>query len=111
MERAKDASIVGIVAGTLGVDGYRAAIDRVRHLVRVFVVPEPTDTNYVVDDTCSPWPQVAMAGKKSYTFLVGKPNPAKLGNFPECEVGHPRGAIRGAAWRTRGPLYRLCDAF
>lgn len=26
------------------------------------------------------------AGKKSYTFLMGKPNPAKLANFPEVEV-------------------------
>ena len=58
VERAKDASIVGIIAGTLSVAGARRALDRVRRLAEA-------------------------AGKKTYTFLVGKPNPAKLGNFPE----------------------------
>ena len=27
-----------------------------------------------------------IAGKKSYTMLMGRPNPAKLANFPECDV-------------------------
>jgi diphthamide biosynthesis protein 2 len=27
-----------------------------------------------------------QAGKKTYTLLMGKPNPAKLANFPELEV-------------------------
>lgn len=27
-----------------------------------------------------------QAGKKTYTLLMGKPNPAKLANFPEIEV-------------------------
>ncbi|KAG0592800.1 hypothetical protein KC19_1G282000 [Ceratodon purpureus] len=61
VERAKDASIVGIVVGTLGVAGYNEAIQRVREIV-------------------------ASAGKKSYTMLMGRPNPAKLANFPECDV-------------------------
>ena len=61
VERAKDASIVGIIAGTLSVAGARHALDRVRRLAEA-------------------------AGKKTYTFLVGKPNPAKLGNFPEVGV-------------------------
>lgn len=26
------------------------------------------------------------AGKKTYTFLIGKPTPAKLANFPEIDV-------------------------
>ncbi|GAA0173407.1 hypothetical protein LIER_27031 [Lithospermum erythrorhizon] len=26
------------------------------------------------------------AGKKVYTFVMGRPNPAKLANFPECDV-------------------------
>lgn len=61
VERAKDSSIVGIVVGTLGVAGYNEAIQRVREIV-------------------------AAAGKKSYTMLMGRPNPAKLANFPECDV-------------------------
>lgn len=26
---------------------------------------------------------ITQAGKKSYTFVMGRPNPAKLANFPE----------------------------
>ena len=51
----------GIVVGTLGVAGYREAVDAVRALAR-------------------------RAGKRTYTLLVGKPSPAKLANFPEVEV-------------------------
>lgn len=29
---------------------------------------------------------ICIAGKKSYTMLMGRPNPAKLANFPECDV-------------------------
>jgi len=67
VQRAREAPIVGIVAGTLGVAGYRGALERVRSLAE-------------------------RAGKKTYTLLVGKPNPAKLGNFPEV-----RGAAMGEA--------------
>ena len=38
-----------------------------------------------------------QAGKKTYTMLMGKPNPAKLANFPEVEifvmVADPQGMI------------------
>lgn len=29
---------------------------------------------------------VTRAGKKAYTLVMGKPNPAKLANFPEVEI-------------------------
>lgn len=29
---------------------------------------------------------ITAAGKKAYTLVMGKPNPAKLANFPECDV-------------------------
>lgn len=61
VERAKNASIVGIVVGTLSSAGYLTVIKRLRSII-------------------------SAAGKKSYTFVMGKPNPAKLANFPECEV-------------------------
>lgn len=51
----------GILVGTLGVAGYRDAIDQVRRLAQA-------------------------AGKKTYTLLMGKPSPAKLANFPEVEI-------------------------
>ena len=47
--------------GTLGVAGFLQAAEEVRRLARA-------------------------AGKKTYTLLMGKPNPAKLANFPEVEV-------------------------
>ncbi|XP_059655042.1 uncharacterized protein LOC132302174 isoform X2 [Cornus florida] len=46
VEKAKDANIIGILVGTLGVG----------------------------------------AGKKAYTLVMGRPNPAKLANFPECDI-------------------------
>ncbi|KAK7508182.1 hypothetical protein BaRGS_00000421 [Batillaria attramentaria] len=61
IERAKDASIVGIVVGTLGVAHTQDMISYLKTLLR-------------------------SAGKKSYTFVVGKLNPAKLGNFMEVDV-------------------------
>ncbi|XP_067679794.1 2-(3-amino-3-carboxypropyl)histidine synthase subunit 2-like isoform X2 [Haliotis asinina] len=61
IEQIKDASIVGIVAGTLGVANYLEVISRLKKLIKV-------------------------AGKKSYTFVVGKLNVAKLANFMEIDV-------------------------
>lgn len=29
---------------------------------------------------------ITKAGKKSYTFVMGRPNPAKLANFPEVNL-------------------------
>ncbi|EFJ45866.1 hypothetical protein VOLCADRAFT_118233, partial [Volvox carteri f. nagariensis] len=58
VERARSANIVGLLVGTLGSAGFRHVISSLRRLA-------------------------IAAGKKTYTFLMGKPNPAKLGNFPE----------------------------
>ncbi|KAL0328253.1 UNVERIFIED_CONTAM: 2-(3-amino-3-carboxypropyl)histidine synthase subunit [Sesamum calycinum] len=61
VEKAKDANMIGILVGTLGAAGYLHMIHRMRELI-------------------------TKAGKKSYTFVMGRPNPAKLANFPECDV-------------------------
>ncbi|ESO86068.1 hypothetical protein LOTGIDRAFT_195492 [Lottia gigantea] len=61
IERIKDADIVGIVIGTLGVNNYLDVIHRIKQLLK-------------------------MAGKKFYTFVVGKLNTAKLGNFLEIDA-------------------------
>lgn len=61
VERAKAASIVGILAGTLAAAGFRDAISLIRAAAHA-------------------------ADKKTYTFVMGKPNPAKLANFPEVQV-------------------------
>lgn len=61
VEKAKDANIVGILVGTLGVAGYLHIIEQMKELIK-------------------------RAGKKSYTLVMGRPNPAKLANFPECDV-------------------------
>ncbi|KAI3448705.1 hypothetical protein Pfo_005370 [Paulownia fortunei] len=60
-EKAKDANMIGILVGTLGSAGYLHMIHQMRELI-------------------------TKAGKKSYTFVMGRPNPAKLANFPECDV-------------------------
>ncbi|KAG2430011.1 hypothetical protein HYH02_013839 [Chlamydomonas schloesseri] len=61
VEKARAANIVGILVSTLATGGFLDVISALRRLV-------------------------AGADKKSYTFLIGKPNPAKLGNFPEVDV-------------------------
>ncbi|KAL8555102.1 hypothetical protein ACS0TY_003053 [Phlomoides rotata] len=61
VEKAKDANMIGILVGTLGAAGYLHMIHQMRELI-------------------------SKAGKKSYTFVMGRPNPAKLANFPECDV-------------------------
>ncbi|XP_072023483.1 2-(3-amino-3-carboxypropyl)histidine synthase subunit 2-like [Amphiura filiformis] len=61
VEKGKDANVVGIVVGTLGVRDYLAVIAHLKEIIK-------------------------KAGKKSYTFLVGKLNVAKLANFMEVDV-------------------------
>lgn len=54
------AGVIGILVNTLSVSNYLASIDIIRR-------------------------KISGAGKKSYTFVVGKLNPAKLANFAEVE--------------------------
>lgn len=61
VEKAKDADIVGILVGTLGVAGYLSMIHQIKEMI-------------------------TKAGKKAYTLVMGRPNPSKLANFPECNV-------------------------
>jgi len=61
IEKTKDAERIGILVGTLGTANYSDIIQRLRDRIR-------------------------GAGKRCYTFLVGKPNVAKLANFPEIDV-------------------------
>lgn len=61
IEKAKDAKIIGILVGTLGVSNYLSTINHLKELIK-------------------------NAGKKSYTLVVGKINSAKLANFPEIDV-------------------------
>ncbi|KAJ3217665.1 Diphthamide biosynthesis protein 2 [Dinochytrium kinnereticum] len=61
MQRAKDANVIGIVVGTLGIADYHTLIVDLKHLI-------------------------ISAGKKPYIIAVGKPNVAKLGNFLDVDV-------------------------
>lgn len=61
IERAKDANVVGILVGTLGVADYLTIIQQLKEAIH-------------------------RAGKKSYMFVVGKLNVAKLANFPEIDI-------------------------
>ncbi|KAH0618697.1 hypothetical protein JD844_018119 [Phrynosoma platyrhinos] len=61
VERARDAQVVGIVVGTLGVADYLSVLEHLRDIIH-------------------------KAGKRSYTLAVGKPNPAKLANFLEIDI-------------------------
>lgn len=61
VERAKDANVVGILVGTLGVANYLSIIQQLKETIR-------------------------RAGKKSYMFAMGKLNVAKLANFLEIDI-------------------------
>merc|ERR1719427_2648883 len=61
VEKAKDAERIGLLVGTLGTANFGDILGRLRKTIKT-------------------------AGKKVYTFLVGKPNVAKLANFPEIDV-------------------------
>lgn len=61
IERAKDAGVVGILVGTLGVADYLSIIQQLKEAIH-------------------------RAGKKSYTFAMGKLNVAKLANFLEIDI-------------------------
>jgi diphthamide biosynthesis protein 2 len=61
VQKAKDASIFGILVGTLSVARYRDVLVRVKRLLKCM-------------------------GRKYYTFIVGKINVAKLANHSEVDV-------------------------
>ncbi|KAM4606775.1 2-(3-amino-3-carboxypropyl)histidine synthase subunit 2 [Polymixia lowei] len=61
IERAKDANVVGILVGTLGVADYLTIIQQLKETIH-------------------------RAGKKSYMFAMGKLNVAKLANFLEIDI-------------------------
>ncbi|XP_075037757.1 2-(3-amino-3-carboxypropyl)histidine synthase subunit 2 [Mixophyes fleayi] len=61
IEKARDAQVVGILVGTLGVSDYLSALSHLKTIIH-------------------------RAGKKSYMLSMGKLNPAKLANFPEVDI-------------------------
>jgi len=61
VEKTKDASRIGLLVGTLGSQQCTEMLEKLRKVIK-------------------------GAGKRAYTFLVGKPNVAKLANFPEIDV-------------------------
>lgn len=61
IERAKDANVVGILVGTLGVADYLSIIEQLKETIK-------------------------RAGKKSYIFAMGKLNVPKLANFLEIDI-------------------------
>ncbi|ORY96132.1 diphthamide biosynthesis protein 2 [Syncephalastrum racemosum] len=60
VQKAKDADTIGIVVGTLGVASYMNIIDHLKNVIRA-------------------------SGRKSYTFVMGKLNVAKMANFAEVD--------------------------
>ncbi|KAG1234090.1 hypothetical protein G6F68_002815 [Rhizopus microsporus] len=60
VQKAKDAETIGIVVGTLGVASYLNIIDHLKRIIRA-------------------------SGRKSYLFVMGKLNVAKMANFMEID--------------------------
>lgn len=76
VEKAKDANMIGILVGTLGAAGYLHMIHHMKELI-------------------------TKAGKKAYTFVMGRPNPSKLANFPECNVFINVACAQTALWDSK----------
>jgi diphthamide biosynthesis protein 2 len=117
MEKARGAGVIGLLVGTLGAAGYLDALEALRQLAKAvsrvvlagcfgWVVgnartgsssKSSSIHNIPQTKTPHPPPQLTQADKKTYTLLMGKPNPAKLANFPEIEVfvmvAEPQGLI------------------
>lgn len=61
VEVARDAQIIGLLVGTLGVSGYKRILDRLYRII-------------------------TLAGKRCYKVVVGKLNEPKLANFHEIDA-------------------------
>ena len=82
VQRARDADVIGILVGTLGVGA---------SFLPMFSFPTYLLTRLFRTANYLPLiahlrALIARAHKKSYTISVGKVNPAKLGNFLEVEA-------------------------
>ncbi|XP_071447949.1 2-(3-amino-3-carboxypropyl)histidine synthase subunit 2 [Hetaerina americana] len=61
VEKVREASVVGVVIGTIGREGYLASANRVMSIIR-------------------------EQGRKCYLLAVGRPTPPKLANFLEVDI-------------------------
>lgn len=75
------AGIIGILVNTLSVTNYLSSVDTIRK-------------------------QIAAAGKKSYTIVVGKLNPAKLANFAEVDGWVVVGCWESSLVEDDGSFYK-----
>jgi diphthamide biosynthesis protein 2 len=108
--------MIGLLVGTLGAAGYKTALEQLRQLAAKvsqlggISLGGASSAHAVHAAALSSYSTEAVrprahpasccccqAGRKTYTLLMGKPNPAKLANFPEIEVfvmlADPQGLI------------------
>ena len=81
VQKARDADVIGILVGTLGVG--TPLIQSISPLTSKFTHLNSANYLPLIAHIRS---LVSRVHKKSYTVSVGKPNPAKLGNFLEVEA-------------------------
>ncbi|PWN21812.1 hypothetical protein BCV69DRAFT_281737 [Microstroma glucosiphilum] len=81
VQKARDASVIGLLVGTLGVQSYLPLLSHLRHLL---TGRRPGEAKSAVSTSST------SAGRRSarkvYTISVGKLSPAKLANFQEVEL-------------------------
>ncbi|KAK6261380.1 hypothetical protein QUC31_007196 [Theobroma cacao] len=82
VERAKDANMVGILVGTLGV-AFACIILVLEDALYNLATIGAAGYLHMIHQMKE---LIVGAGKKAYTLVMGRPNPAKLANFPECDV-------------------------
>jgi diphthamide biosynthesis protein 2 len=78
VQKARDAEVVGLLVGTLGVQSY---LPLLAHLRQLLTGRRPGESKTTLSSRSR-----KNAGRKVYTISVGKLNPAKLANFQEVDV-------------------------
>ncbi|CAO1637734.1 unnamed protein product [Parajaminaea phylloscopi] len=89
VQKARDASVVGLLVGTLGVQSYLPLLG---HLRKILTGRGPGEKRIDADEESEEGEGSRRrrrrngAGRKVYTISVGKLSPAKLANFQEVDI-------------------------
>lgn len=81
VQKARDASVIGLLVGTLGVQSYLPLLSHLRHLLTGRRPGEAKSAAVASSSSAG-----RRSARKVYTISVGKLNPAKLANFQEVDL-------------------------
>lgn len=83
VQKARDASVIGLLVGTLGVQSYLPLLSHLRHLL---TGRRPGESKSAAAAAATASTGRRSSARKVYTISVGKLSPAKLANFQEVDL-------------------------